>query len=69
MNIEDLILIRVNRWINDEDNYFVFVKILVFFVCLLLVNKVELLDFEFKYSDKDKIWKIVKLNIREFKFY
>lgn len=58
-----------NRWTNDENNYLAFVKTLVLFVCLLLVNKVELLDFEFKHSNPDKTRKVVKLNTREFKFY
>lgn len=69
VNTEDLILTRVNRWTNDENNYLAFVKTLVLFLCLLLVNKVELLDFTFKHSDPDKTRKVVKLNTREFKFY
>lgn len=69
VNTENLILTRVNRWTNDKDTYLAFAKTSVLFVCLLLVNKVEFLDFELKHSDPDKTRKVVKLNTREFKFY
>lgn len=69
VNTEDLILTRVNRWTNDEDNYLAFVKTSVLFVCLLLVTKLSYWTLNLKNSDPDKTRKVVKLNTREIKFY